>query len=521
MNQRRMKKAVGIFVGLLLLLLAGCDSGGSEGDASLGSLSGAGLFSSEGLGGPRDVGAGSGSPASFTPGGNGTPTPTSTPTPTFGLFVRAGATGIGTEADPRGDLDGALAQAVSGDTVTILYSSTPLVPSSLRSVIPDGVNLVGIADTGSGDLPEVQGRFDVGNNVTISDFESRTSLPTNFDVNGSQNVTFSGMYIVNSTFKVTLDEIGGHIQFLNCRIEGGGPGGGSVGGTITSGSADVTVSNCELVGASLNLVAVGPSTEVDVVYTDNQSGGSVLVEAQNGANSDVTITNNTFTGNRGETIVHRDNCTGNVVYNDNTSPAATGGNFWFRKFGSGGSGVVTLLRNSWQGNNVLPYRFQFQGGNYDLIAVQNQGIESAVSFETFQVTLENTAQLRTRIQNNFFTAGLRFFIGGATTLNAGIFDNDVGQSTLSAAFAPTQYRQLVFFETATPHTGSITAVITGNNIGTAATAGELRIQKGAAATVAIERLGTLATDNNNDVAPIVAAGVTTAPDDSTDIPPAP
>lgn len=519
-----MKKAVRIFVVLLFITLSGCDSGGSEGDASLANLGSSGLFSSEGLGGPRDVGAGSGSPTSFTPGGNGTPSPTATPTPTptFGLFVRAGGTGIGTAAGPRGDLDGALAQARSGDTVTILYSATPLVASELRSVIPAGVNLVGVADTVSGDLPVVQARFTVGSDVTISGFESRSSLPTNFVVDGSQNVTFSGMHIVNSSFKVTLNEVGGLIRFDDCRIEGGGPGGGSVGGTISSGTVDFTISDCELIGASLNLVAVGTDTDLSLVYSGNQSGGSVLVEASDGANSDVTIENNSFTGNRGETISHRTNATGNIVYVDNSTTAATGGGFWFRKLdSSSGSGTITLLRNTWQGSNVLPYRFQFEGGNYDLIAIGNQGIETVSSFETFRVDLANTAQLRTRIQDNFLTAGLRFFIGGATTLNAGIFNNDIGQSNLAAATVPTSFRRLYFVETAAVHTGVVTAVMTGNNVGTTATPGEIRIEKGAAATVAIERLGTLATDNNNDVAPVVEPGVTTAPDGSTDIPPAP
>lgn len=487
------------YVFFALFLLAGCGSSGGGIDSSNapGSLAAYNLVpnGTGSHGGPTNPGPGTGAPNPFVPGGDPTPGPTPTPippVPTQGLYVRAGASGIGTSTDPRGDLVGALEQAQSGQTVTILYSADPLVFNG-RPVIPDGVSLVGQAGS-DGTLPTVTGVFSVGNDVTVSGFHSTAGGQRfNFDLSGSHDVTFSEMHIVNGAQKMLFNNVSGEIRLQNSTVEGGGPGGGSLSGLIETGNANFMISNCDLLGATFYIAASGADTLVNVLYTNNRSSGSVTVNSSSGARVVSRVEDNIFTaefGSNGVSSDHNDGGSGDLICLRNTMTAT--GSIWLRKFGSGGGGTVTILDNLWQDFAGLPYYFNFESGAYDVTVVNNQllGNSATNQLTDMQLNARGSSRVRARIEDNTFSYGLYVSAGETAVADVGILNNIVGQNPSTAGAG----RRTLNVTGAFGFTGVLSTVVTGNSVGTAAVPAPLTVSQ-VAGTVGLERISTLATDN--------------------------
>jgi hypothetical protein len=413
-----------------------------------------------------------------------------------------------------------LAQAQDGDVVTILYSNLPLVVSG-RAAIPSGVTLTGRAEAGTGELPVVDGAFDVGSDVTVRGFYSQ-GPPPNFDLSGSANVTLREMHIVNGSSKVDYDDVTGEIRFLSSVFEGNGPGGTSLRGQISSGQASFTVSDCDLIGSSVRIDCSDAATTVNLLYQDNRSSGGINVNPTEGATTNVQILDNTFTGElggQGFFMEFGNESRGDVTYNNNRM-TATGGVF-VRRSGTGGEGRFTLLNNVWRDAAALPYRFIFDdGGNFDLVFVNNQAIanQAGNQLSDFSLTAGGSARIRARIQNNSLSYGVAVQATDAAVLDVGILDNAVGNNPLAAG--PGR-RNLILSNSGT-FTGIITAIVTGNVVGTLATPSGIFITE-TSGVVQLERLASLGSDNTlfGGNTPSVSPGVTQAPDGSTDLPPLP
>ena len=491
-----MLRRVGVSVSLSLLLFFGCggSSGGSPDNFGAFSLNGSGPNSS-GLGGPRDIGPGSGNPTNFTPGGSSpnSPTPTTSPTPSLlGLYVRAGATGDGSENNPGGSLGAALAVARSGETVTILYSPDPISfggdLNPLRLTIPDGVNLVGIPDPG-GALPAVRGLFRVGSNVRLSNFAHSRFVPTgNFDLTGSTNVTFEGMDI---TGDLILDEVNGLIEFVDCDLNGVY----SYVGQISSGTAHIVVDDCRTTGTVFNLTSNGVGTVMNVDILDSTRQSDTAIDYRTGSTGNVRIENNTLSYPSRNYVDHYDGSSGNVTFSGNTilsNPANLGGGgLNFRSHNTGSSGTIMARNNMATNCNGRIFDAIIDHGIYDLLALDNTSIYTTTTTATTGLNISawvsNSARVRFLAQDNTLTRSINLQVQNTAQVDVGYFNNDVGLST-------DQFSGLFIRTMPVGFTGSVTAAMQGNTIGTASASGQITVTTGAG-MISIERLAALSTDN--------------------------
>ncbi len=477
------------------------------------------------MGGPSNFGPGSGNPTNFTPGGNNpTPGPTVNPTPTttptsspIGPFVMAGATGAGTESDPGGSLAAAIANTTSGDVITVLYSPDPVyVTGSL--MIPDGVSIVGRPEVGTGNLPHVAGTLRMGSDTRLESFRSSRTLTSGFyniEVTG-RNATLTNMVTAG---RMNLENPSGVIRITDSTLVTNNFA------NFAGVEAELIIDNCDLQTSTWSITATGASTEFNLNFTDNTSNSTLSTAYREGAHGDVQVNENTFNYPSRTDVTHRDGSSGNVTFNSNeflsNVSSLGGGGLNFRSHpGGGGEGTILVRDNVATDCNGELFRANIEGGNYDILALDNTSTYTSGNdrFTDLRFDITNSSRVRIRCEGNVLDYGIFTILGRDCVVDAGIQDNRVG---LRANLGGVGRRIIGFYTMAVGFTGQLSAIVQGNTCGTSTVSGQITVERGTA-TVGVERMASLDSDNNlNGGSSVVSAGVTPAADGSTNLPPIP
>ncbi|MBI3928122.1 MAG: hypothetical protein HY319_21445 [Armatimonadetes bacterium] len=315
------------------------------------------------------------------------------------LFVREGATGSGSLGDPRGDLDGAMEDALPGDTVFVLFSPDPLVLASPLTV-PAGISLVGEASGLSngatvivppGPRPEIRGQLLLESDTKAAGFLSTASSGSpNLNLDGADTVTVDNLQVVNGADQITFFETTGTVAIRNSQFSTGT----ALDGGLTSGSLTLLVEGNVFGESSLFLNVDG---HVDLSIQDNAFANTAQVRI--------------------------DQLTGGTASSDidgNTFVAANG----IRLDDEGGGGQLSITNNTFDQNNDFAFNLGLRGGPYDAVIVGNM-VNSTVAIlnQDLLITAQEGGTGRVRVDSNVTARGMRLRLLPGGSLQAG---NDVG-----------------------------------------------------------------------------------------------
>ena len=435
------------------------------------------------------------------------------------LFVRANAVGSGTLSDPRGDLEGALVDAVAGDIVFILHSTDPLIIPNVT--VPGGVNVIGEA-TGltiggevivpPGPRPTVSVgafSFDSANQeVLLSGFRTETGLGVGcIDWTGFQNFRAENLHLSSGRHQVRFIGSTGSGSFTDCMFLNGGPGGTTLSGSTGMAPTNLTFENSDMGGSVLRLNTTGSTAELTLVYRGNTSanGAGMSLMLSDGATADVSLRNLTYTaGFPAFTFDHSD--AGETVIDFTDCDFAGFGGFTYHQAVATGGGSKIDIRNLEIDNSGSRFDFIFRTGLNELVMNQvNYTNTTALTNQHLIITNDDNARARIRIEDNEFQRGANVVQSGVS-MELGFLNNLVGVGGGGAG----PLRRVLNIG---GNSGIMCAKIFGNAGGSF-----INISQGAPGVVNLEGLATVTTDNTADAAITLFGILMDVPDGTCDFP---
>jgi trimeric autotransporter adhesin len=223
-------------------------------------------------------------------------------------YVTPGAgTGDGTLENPTGSIQNALSVAKPEDIIYVEFSNA----SSEGFKIPDGVNVLSnalprfietrevgkiqIPNSGTGQLPVVNGTVTMGNNTTLEGFTITNAIGNAIEASGVSNVNIRNNEIINPSGQgISLSGVGGSNIITNNTIQGSGAqsiflqGFGNTQQSFTVENNIINNSRAQGIFAQASDSSQQQVNLKDNLIT-NSIGTGVFVQANNNANQTINI----------------------------------------------------------------------------------------------------------------------------------------------------------------------------------------------------------------------------------------
>ncbi|MBI3930368.1 MAG: hypothetical protein HY319_32830, partial [Armatimonadetes bacterium] len=425
------------------------------------------------------------------------------------LFVREGASGAGTLDDPRGDLDGALADALPGETVFVLFSPNPLI-SATDLTVPAGVALIGEASglmngmtviVPPGPRPEIRTTLIMEDGTKAAGFlSSWASGPPNLDLDGADTVTIDNLQIQSGGGgdQITFSETTGTLTVRDSQFSLGN----ALNGGLTSGSLALIVEGNDFGDADLFLTVDGAAASADLNFSDNSMRGRLDTTTSNAAHLDLLIEDSDFGSTAFLDLNQATGGTASTEIDGNTFQSAQ----VVRLDDIGGAGgEFSLTNNSFDQSTQTSVVANLRGGVYEVVVIGNTitNTQGSVNQDIDIVASDGGSGL-VRIEDNETARGIWVLIVNGGNIGAGLLNNRVGKDPGGAG---TGRRQLRVDANAGAAGDSLCARIAGNDVGVTGIGGTIVLDNsgGSAATLNVESLSTLAAENTT-ATPINSAG---------------
>lgn len=411
------------------------------------------------------------------------------------LFVQAGATGAGTLDDPRGDLDGALMDAGPGDTVFVLFSGTPLMTAG-PSTVPAGVALIGEASglmsgmtviVPPGNRPEINGQLVFEDDTKAAGFLSTAPNGTiNLELANADSVVLDNLHVSNSSTKIGMVETSGTVSITNSEFFGGG----QILSDLSAGSIDLLFENNQFNTTPLVLNVDGAGTAGELTFTDNTLGGLLRPNSNDGATFDILVQANSFGSGADLDFEQFNGGQGDILVLDNTFVQSN--QLRLEANGVGGGGRVEIINNLMDQMANVAINLQLNGGTHALVITNNLVTAPPARFQEFIIQSRTGNTTIARVEDNEFELGAIVEIGSGGNLSIAILNNEIGNSP--GPGGPLR-RELRVLASAAMAGDVLCTRIAGNTMGTVPIGGGLVVHNFGAATLNVESLLTLMTEN--------------------------
>lgn len=405
------------------------------------------------------------------------------------FFVKANALGTGASvADPTGDLGAVLAAATSGDTVFILDDPSPLALSPFNFNVADGVKVVGEASgltingqqiVPPGNRPIVNVTLNLGNNVTVSGIRVQTQ---GMVLDNSQDILLEDVEINRAGQLVSVNEVGGTIEFRNCAFAGGGGGIISLSGT-NNRPANLVFNGCNLGDLLVSLTAQG--AQVNVTVASCQITSTWTFTWVNGASGTWDLRNNTL-DSHALRCFH--NNAGAITLNHINNDATTRSDLSLtHQMVTGAGTTVTIRDGDWAGS--FDISMDLRTGNNDVYIANNNitGTGALLTNQQIVIASRTNATTQALIENNRIERGLHLLADAGGSMELGVLNNLIG---VDPAPAGPLRRRLTIETTAASN-------LCGRVNGNSGLPTQSSINVIDAATLSLEELATVPTTNTD------------------------